>query len=137
MSNERPWLGQCERAAVFARQFYEREGEYFPTLDVLARDGIRHVYQFQSSEPSSFLGVRKQLGPALAWCYAVLGSAVDKKQTVQEEYRCLMVLGRDIAGTWYGKVWPLCADGRLGDVRPVTDSRVNMDILLLQGRVDG
>lgn len=133
MPNDGPWLGQCERAALFARQFYEREGELFPTLDVLARDGVRHVFQFQSSEPMVFVGVRNQIGPALAWCYTVLGSVVDKKGSVEEEFRCLMVLGRDIGGFWYGRLWPVCGEeGKLGEVRPVADSRVAMDVLLLK-----
>ena len=134
MPNDGPWLGQCERAALFARQFYEREGELFPTLDVLARDGTRHVFQFQGSEPKAFLGVRNQLGPALAWCFAVLGSVVDKKDSVEEQYRCLMVLGRDIGGFWYGKLWPVCGEeGKLGEERPVSgDSKVAMDVLLVE-----
>ena len=132
MASDGPWLGQCERAALFARQFYEREGKYFPTLDVLARDGTRHVFQFETCELAAFLGVRKQLGPALAWCYAVLGSVVDKKESVDEQYRCLMVLGRDIGGGWYGKLWPAFEGGKLGEVKPIADSRVAMDILLLK-----
>ena len=138
MPSDRPWLEQCERAAQFARQFYEREGEYFPTLDVLSRDGTRHVYQFQSAEPSVFLGVRNHLGPALAWCYAVLGSMVDKKGSVEEQTRCLMVMGRDVAGTWYGKLWPAFDEGKLGEARPVSgDSHVAMDVLLVEGDRNG
>jgi hypothetical protein len=128
--NDRPWLEQCERAALFARQFYEREGEYFPTLDVLARDGTRHVYQLQNTGTQVFAGVRQHLGPALAWCYVVIGGVSRPRGNVQEEYRCLMVLGRDVAGFWYGKLWPLGADGRLGEPTPVSDSRVAMDVLL-------
>ena len=132
MPNEGPWLSQCERAALFARQFYQREGEFFPTLDVLARDGQRHVFQFQTREATVFAGVRNQLGPALAWCYSVLGSVVEKKEGgVEEQYRCLMVLGRDIGGFWYGRLWPAFEGGKLGETRLVADGRMAMDVLLL------
>jgi len=130
MGNEGPWPAQCEKAALFARQFYEREGDYAPVLDVLTADGSRHVIYPATTEPATFVAVRRNLGPALAWCLSLLGSVVDKKGSVEEQYRCLMVLGRDVGGCWYGNLWPLCEDGRLGEVRPVMDARVAMDVLL-------
>ena len=79
-----------------------------------------------------FAGVRNQLGPALAWCYAVLGSVVETRDGgVEEQYRCLMVLGRDIGGLWYGKLWPAFEGGKLGEARAVADGRVGMDVLLV------
>lgn len=131
---DRTWLQECERASLFARQFYEREGDYAATLDILTMDGARHVVHLPSTEPSVFVSLRQSLGQAKAWCFSVLGTVCDKQRGIEADSRCLIVMGHELGGGWYGRLWRIGGDGLLREPSPLEESTVSPDVLLVPDR---